>query len=485
MSVAKPTTVPRWADGGTNTPTNVVQPPESNGAIVAWAPGPFTVAAFRSSGGNYYIVTSISGTGTSTTGPAGTGQTIDNPGANQVVWQWVTANPVTKDSGWLPNGQPPAQVFNWLFYWIYQWLLWVQDLANQNFTATGSNPVGPWTGLHQFSNTVKFTGGVGSSIQAFPASGNTDGLVAVAAGFGTGVDASGGASGSSGVIARGTSSASACVGIANTTTGNGATCGQNSGSGPGVQGINTGTGYGCEGLGGAGAAGVHGTGGTSSDPGVLGDSTGGGPGVQGNNTGFGPAVLGINSGGTSGGSGGSFQNGANALPAVLGHNTGAGPGGIFSSVSGFAAIFGGLGQFASSTIANPAKTLDCGTNGYGAPHVTKAWATVEYNAGVITWDGVGISSITAITSPTTGLLVTLSHPIPSGKYGVMFGGEAQYSTGAGTNDIEKPTVERGSKTSTTFIITLLDIKPGAGMISVLDPAIAIGWLDFEVKGRHV
>ena len=60
------------------------------GAPTAWSAGAFTVGQLVTKGGSTYIVAAIAGTGTSTTGPSGTGTgQVDNAGANQVVWDYL------------------------------------------------------------------------------------------------------------------------------------------------------------------------------------------------------------------------------------------------------------------------------------------------------------------------------------------------------------------------------------------------------------
>lgn len=74
----------------------------------AWAAGPFTVGALVTRSSKVYGVISISGGGTSVSGPSGTGTTTDNAGANQVVWDYIgpgTAVPIT----WCANR---VQVFS-------------------------------------------------------------------------------------------------------------------------------------------------------------------------------------------------------------------------------------------------------------------------------------------------------------------------------------------------------------------------------------
>lgn len=249
----KPTTVPRWASASPSAST--VTPPANVGSIPTWAAGPFTPGNLVLRSGNEYVAVSIAGTGTSTTGPTGTGTTTDNPGANQVVWGFVASVPTTQDSGFQPNTQPPAQYFNWLHYWTYQWILWLQDIAAQNFTAGGSNPVGPWTGPHTFN----------ASISVNTAATNGTATTSTGNGTGSGVRGIGGASDGIGVKGEATNNG---FGVLGTSTDNTAVVGQSTngvgvlgsggGTNPGVGGFSTGTGAGVEGYDNATAPGVRG-----------------------------------------------------------------------------------------------------------------------------------------------------------------------------------------------------------------------------------
>jgi hypothetical protein len=71
-------------------------------APTAWAAGTFTVGRLVTKGGITYGVISISGSGTSTTGPSGSGTTTDNPGGNQVVWDAVISAPGVPAAGFVP-----------------------------------------------------------------------------------------------------------------------------------------------------------------------------------------------------------------------------------------------------------------------------------------------------------------------------------------------------------------------------------------------
>lgn len=401
MPVAKPTDVPRWADGGTNTPTNVVDPPEHNGSIAAWAPGPYTVATFVGRAGNYYIVTGIAGTGTSTTGPAGTGTTIDNPGANQVVWGFVTTTPVTKDSGWLPGIQPPAQFFNWIFFLIYQWILWIQDLANQNFTGGGG--VGPWTGLHIF------TGGVGTTAPITVEAG-----ISTSGGQVPGIDSTGsphpGGNAGTGLIGRGGPSAGGFGGNGvegyNTGTGS-ALYGQALGTGNALTLFGVAGGFAAE-IAGAGtlaavkitctaSTGAQGidvsgdgnggtaTGGAGSAVGWIGISQGSGPGLAGASFGTGAGVQGV----ASTGAAGILGQSATSQPAGQFDNTTAHDGLSCSSQGGVACRINSNGAGGEG--------INVFSQGSSLPAVAIA------NAGTgIALDATSVNSSASVTVENTG-----------------------------------------------------------------------------------
>lgn len=530
MPVPKPSDVPRWADGGTGTPTNVVDPPEHNGSISAWAAGDYAVATFVGKGGNYYIVTSISGTGTSTTGPTGTGSTTDNPGPNQVVWGWVTTTPVTKDSGWLPGQQPPAQWFNWLFYTINLWILWLQDIANQSFNGGG---VGPWTGEHLFTgghpgfgnSPLTVTAGISTS------GGDIDAIYAAGSGAGSGVQGVGGPSGLGGLFVGGASSAygAQCQAGAGS---NGAGCyHQGDGAGPGAACYGgTGGGAGALGYGQGSATGLGGSSGSSTMGGVTGANTGAGPGVLGtsstgiggqftggtNNTGcegigtgLGNGVSGVGGSGGNAGVLGAGYTGTNG-GGVKGVGQGTGPGvegvsdgasygvkgtggGSAPGVAGFGGSGGGSGAKGTpgtgSTVAfeawgglefqgtPPTKTADCGTDQYFGPHIPKVNGNVTTDgAGAIAFNGVGIGSAgITIPDPTEIIIqVTFSHAMADTTYGITYGSAATSSTA-----LTCPATIPGSKTIHGFQFAVFT----AGG-SLLPASVALE-ASFVVSGRHV
>jgi hypothetical protein len=79
-----------------------------------------------------------------------------------------------QDTGWNVAELPPAQIFNWLLWTLYQWIKWINDLANQAMT---------WTAAHIFQAGVTVTQ---STL-------NTAAAILTGNGTAPGVDATGGA----------------------------------------------------------------------------------------------------------------------------------------------------------------------------------------------------------------------------------------------------------------------------------------------------
>ena len=69
--------------------TSVVLSAQGLGTPGAWSETTYTVGQLVTKSSNIYGVISISGSGTSTSGPSGTGTTVDNAGANQVTWDYI------------------------------------------------------------------------------------------------------------------------------------------------------------------------------------------------------------------------------------------------------------------------------------------------------------------------------------------------------------------------------------------------------------
>ena len=63
----------------------------------------------------------------------------------------VEPNQGKKHAGFGPGEKPAAQHLNWFMFYVYWWLLWLQDLPNLNFTSAGAQPIGPWTNNHVFN----------------------------------------------------------------------------------------------------------------------------------------------------------------------------------------------------------------------------------------------------------------------------------------------------------------------------------------------
>lgn len=56
-----------------------------------------------------------------------------------------------KDTGWVPGEEPPAEYFNWWKRLVYDWIQYINDLANQAFT---------WTAAHVFNAGIAIAMGV-------------------------------------------------------------------------------------------------------------------------------------------------------------------------------------------------------------------------------------------------------------------------------------------------------------------------------------
>lgn len=74
---------------------------------------------------------------------------VSRPGT---LYRWATAvgalitapSSGRQDTGWVAE-EPPADIWNAVWLNTYQWLAYLQDLANQAFT---------WTGAHQFDGAI-------------------------------------------------------------------------------------------------------------------------------------------------------------------------------------------------------------------------------------------------------------------------------------------------------------------------------------------
>lgn len=116
---------------------------------------------------------------------------------------------VKKDVGWVVAEKPPAQWFNWLLFYIYQWILWLADYENeahtwteqQDFTPTASNvdaiqaaakgignaisAVGDTTAVSLGGLGISAMGGKNQAAGAFQGNGTAPAIRAIAGGSST------------------------------------------------------------------------------------------------------------------------------------------------------------------------------------------------------------------------------------------------------------------------------------------------------------
>jgi len=335
----------------------------------------YSVGDTVTNGGNVYVCIAA-GTSAGSGGPTGNGATGIVDGT--VTWQFtaaataITTQPPAgiADHGWLPGQRPPAQYWNWLWFQVYLWLLWLQDITNQALT---------WTAAHTFqkgltatqstanTNGITSTGngqgvgvaGVGGTANGVGLSG-TGGTApawqashAYSVGDGVNHDSgkvyrcttagtsasSGGPTGTGGSISDGSvvwayqAPAISSQGVRGQGTGTGAGGSFVGGSsnGNGVQGSAVGTGTGVVGVADTAGIGVMGTGGTASGAGVSGFASAGSSanGVEGYGDGSGNGVFGSSpNNASSAGVHGRGYSGGNGI-GVKGTGAGAGPGGKF------------------------------------------------------------------------------------------------------------------------------------------------------------
>jgi hypothetical protein len=142
----------------------------------------------------------------------------------------VDPGSTAKGTGWLVNQYPASSTFNWWMRIVWEWCVYLKDLAGEVFT---------WTAAHIFQSGVVVTNTILNG-EGLRATGNGSG--AGLRGFGTsggapGVQGQGGTSGGRG----GTFTGGAGNGIGVNGTGNGSGAGVqgSSTSGPGVYGVST------------------------------------------------------------------------------------------------------------------------------------------------------------------------------------------------------------------------------------------------------
>ncbi len=354
----------------------------------------------------------------------------------------TSANPLvtTKDTGVLPNTRTPAQYANWVWHLQYLWILWLQDINNQAFTAAG---VGAWTKTHEFSPTVANTGGAiftgngtGLGLASYGGGSNGTGIYCEGRGDGNGINAIANGAGPAGAFENGASGPGLTAqggpdtaadggtfyggvggaggrGITSTGAGSGVGIAAFGGAGNGIGGYFTGggngngvvgeasgTGIGVKGVGGStSGAGVQGRG-TASGA-VGGDFIGAGTGqgitaVGGSSSGVGATITGGGSTGHGIIATGGSTNGSGIIATGVGAS---GRGGDFSANAASLAIVCGTGNMAF-TGAQPVKTADPGFNNYlCGTNVSKAWATLSVSGGAVTLDdGYNVVTVTVTSA---------------------------------------------------------------------------------------
>lgn len=245
-----------------------------------------------------------------------------------------------KDSGWPGGGyKPPAEFFNWFQQLTYRWILYLQDLENQAITWTAlhvfqkkvtitagvaSNHAGAVIKGDGSGAGVTGTGGDTAGTSGVHGTGGVGGGIGVkgtAIGAYPGVEGTGGGSGTAAPGVKGTGGVGGSAGVEGTGGGAGAGVkGTGGASGaPGVEGTGTNNNAGGSFTGHGGASGVVATGGASD--GTGGTFTGGASnanGLTGTGTGIGTGVVGT--GGASGiGVYASGNGGSPALVVAAGH----------------------------------------------------------------------------------------------------------------------------------------------------------------------
>lgn len=345
--------------------------------------------------------------------------------ANVLVGAIVEPSSGEKDTGGVPGTAPPARKINWLFNLIWQWIVYLEDIANIAWT---------WTVVHTFQRGIIVT----------QATANTSGVTTTGNGVNPGVFSVGG-----------------------------------SGGGTGVIGIGAGVGVGGSFIGGntAGATGLLATGGIGGAIGILGTGTNNNQG--GNFLGHGGAPGVTATGGSGGGTGGTFTGGTggNGLSSTCGAGSTAivasgGDIGVYGSGS-VVGLEAGPGNM-RFTGTQPTKTADpggginnylCGTN------VCKAWGYFEVSGSAALYqDGYNITTIVLKGGDSTKIVVTLERNMANSNYAVTFGNE-------GFNEIAY--IVPGSKTGGSF-----EIAAFTSSAAVIDFAIGTFNLSFQVMGRQ-
>ncbi len=425
-----------------------------------------------------------------------------------------TAGVITKDTGAIPNQTMPAFYFNWPLNLTYLWILWIQDINNQEFDSSG---VGAWTAPHEFQAGINVT----CSLT------DTAGITSTGNGTGPGLVGVGGTA-SNGVLGSAANAQPAVYGL-NIGTG----CGgkfQGGGSSAGLLAIGGVTGAeGIQANGSSSFAGITATGGSGGGNGVQG-SGGGSSGIGGyfNGSGSGAGVYGI--GGSSGigvrgdgagaGEGGYFKGGASAagvtahgggtfagLSALGGISGGPGVdstgtgnsagvigtgGGTGIGVSGIGGVSGGIGVSATGTGGQPALQIGTGNaiftgsqptssavltaNTFTATHAAKAWGSVLSAA---LEGGVNVASVSVTTNT---IQVNFATAMADANYDVNLTPHFDMSTG--TTKIQWCKVQSRTTTSFQVVLYQIDLTSGAYVTSGVTWVASGLRFTFAVHGRQ-
>lgn len=407
----------------------------------------------------------------------------------------------SKDQGFIVATKPPARFVNWLFNNIYTWILWLQDINNQPFTAAG---VGAWSRGQEFTPTTAnetaavFTGnGSAAGITSIGGSSNGTGVMAIGQGNGFGISCT-----AVGIFPAGFfendgpgAGVSGQAGPDGNAPG-GEFTGGGTGDAIGVQGTGGagGNGIGCQGLGSGTGPGCKGTGGQGGGVGGSFTGTGNLAGVSGSGSGFGPGVTGT--GGSNTGYGGYFTGGTNGN-GVLGAGTGAG-----SGVIGTGGITGYGGSFAGGSTSGNA--INCGRGDLlfsgpqlapsDDPGVNRGSALSQCKAGGCYFivdgsdtdatrlkDGYNVASVATAGEVVT---VTFRRAMANVYYRVDLTGTFDPFPPIGSGSARRAWSARvTSKTLTAFQVTLTSIQFSTGSIDPQNWDVSMGF-DFDVFGRQ-
>lgn len=348
------------------------------------------------------------------------------PDAGDVVEPFESGATGSKDKGFKTGYKPPAQWENWLKNITYQWIQYLDDLANQAFT---------WTQSQIFQNGITSTQ---STL-------NGNGATCTGNGTGAGGFFTGGAAGPA-ITCTGGAGTSAGIFTGGASGGNGITCTGGAGNGKGIVAVGNGTG-----------SAVHATTGAGGGYAIqaLPNIGSGGQGLFASADGSGVAVTAV-----SGANGAAIyaQAGGGNKPAIraFGNGTGA----AIQCESGNVAFIG----------TDPAPGADPGQNTACAASQGKVWVNLSTNGGgAITKHGdLGVSGV-AITAGK--IVITFARAFANVDYAVThmgFDGNARFYS-----------VENGGNGLNTCTIV---VKDAAG--SGIDPAAAAVKVMLTFHGRH-